>query len=130
MLGLQIIWITIIFYGIWTWKYLDYEFGFQLLFMNLDLRILGLRTSFSKPWWSSLRKCSWRNFCFISSPLKNALSLSLYIYIYICGLSIKDLTNYLSVCGLNTSSRTVELVASYCLRVFSLSKFQSKSSKC
>ena len=26
-------------------------------------------------------------------------------------LSIKDLTNYLSVCGLNTSSRKVKLVA-------------------
>ena len=31
-------------------------------------------------------------------------------------LSIKDLTNYLSVCGLNTFSRKVELVARAYLR--------------
>ena len=34
ILGLRI-WITIIiFYGIWTLKYLDYGFGFRLLFIN------------------------------------------------------------------------------------------------
>ena len=45
ILGLQI-WITIIiFYGIWSLKYLDYGFGFRLLFilLDLDLKVLGLR---------------------------------------------------------------------------------------
>ena len=38
-------------------------------------------------------------------------------------LSIKDLTNYLSACGLNTSSRKVELVA----RAYLICKSMSKS---
>ena len=48
MLDLKIvgllIWITIImFYEIWTCKYLDYEFKFQLLYVDLGLKMLGLQ---------------------------------------------------------------------------------------
>ena len=47
MLDLKIvgllIWITIMFYEIWTCKYLDYEFKFQLLYVDLGLKMLGLR---------------------------------------------------------------------------------------
>ena len=91
--GLENTWISNLdfdgYLWIWTWKYLDYEFGLRLLDFN---------------WVWTWKYLDWDiDYDWFNIPLKK--------YEDFLDLSIKDLTNYLLVRGLNTSSRKVELVA-------------------
>ena len=125
--GLEIFWTKVYnytyykLYWRWTWKYLHYKYGLRDLDLNiLWPRILVTIIRFSLDLYLEILGLWFRIMIDLMSPKK---------YEEILDLSIKNITNYLSVCDFNTSSRKVELVVQ-CSRVFSLRNFQTESSKC